>query len=239
MQGWSTFFLAAAGITLGWLLNQFSSWWSQRGQRQRTYRRMLFFLLQVEWLHERMDVSEWVDHYIDRMRELRIGGESMPEEVEIILREQITPQLAAVVMKRSKDELEKLEEGYTKAIDDLSQIAPFLAFRLEGRTSIVKRLDASQDLMGQVLNPEIGISAEQLSVLQAAMTDMQPDLLEEDLKQIRELMGAVALRIGPLTWLKTIRGYRPHGELTKEEKDELNDFIDEYIERIRERVPGL
>lgn len=239
MGEWSAVLFTAVGLAIGWLFNQISAWWQERGQRQRIYRRMLFFLLRVEWLHERMDVSEWVDHYIDRLRELKVGGDSISAEVETLLRNQITPKLASVAMRRTREELAEIEAGYIQAMEELSHIAPFLAYRLEGRTGIIKRLEAAQDVLGQLLDPLVSESSKEFGILQDAMSEMRPGLLEEDLEEVRELMRAIAIRIGPLTWLRTVRGYRPRGVLSQDEKDHLNEFIDELIEHLRKRVPEL
>lgn len=261
MEGWSAFVFTAGGIAIGWLFNQLSSWWSVRGQRQRVYRRMLFFLLQLEWLFERMDVSEYVDHYIIRVKE-QTGPEQMPPVIEKIMKERITAPLLQEAIKLSSAELAKLETGYTSAVTELSYIAPFIAFKLEGRTSIPARLDGAKEIIERVAGEHEGVlssimdeldvdptTREEIKALSEQMiepqaraihevlADMQPELLEEDLEEIRNLMSSISIRIGLFTWWRTVRGYREHGQLSKEEKEEMNDLIDDLVVRLKASVP--
>lgn len=254
MENWQAFILTAGGITIGWLLNQLSSWWNQRSERQRVYRRMLFYMLQLEWIFQRMDVTEFLDVYIHRLKDLKIPG-LMVEEQEDNFRHAMSKMLAKLALKRSGQELKSIEEGYKKAVYDLSHIAPFLAFQLEGRTSLVQRLEEAQEWVGDRRNlqammeelvakmhpeaasllPEVrhelsAVIANQLAFMEDVVEDHQHDELEEDIEIVQELQLKVAWCIGPLTWLRTRRGYRAAGQLPQEDQDAINEFIDDAVE---------
>lgn len=252
MDGWQGFLLAAAGIMLGWSLNQVSAWWGSRAERQRTYRRMLFFLLQLEWLFERLDVGGYVDHSLSRVKART--PEQVPPSMEAALRGQLVRLITRQNIQETAKELKELEVGYIEALKDLSHLAPFLAFRLEGKTNILKNLDGAQRMVGVMLDErdglmsglvaDLGLSPEekvqaqeemgkvlgpQAEVLGGIVDTMAPDLLKEDLSTIRELMCSVALRIGPGTWVRTKRRVQRKNHLSDEEQQLLNKFMDDHL----------
>lgn len=256
MEGWDAFKLTIGGVLIGWLLNQVSSWWSQRSERQRVYRRILFYLLQLEWIFQRMDVSEFIDHYIERLKELKVLV-LLNEEQEDNVRLAMYKILAKQALRRSDAELKSIEEGYKRAVEDLSHLSPFLAFQLEGRTSLVQRLEEAQDLVGDrvsfqsmmegvllSMHPSVSsqmsevrrelssIVDDQLPYLKDVLDDHQQDQLDDDIEMVQDLQRKIAIRIGPLTWFKTRAGYREAGRMPQEEQDELNAFIDDVVEAL-------
>ncbi len=219
---------------------------------------MLFFLLQLEWLFERMDVSEHIDHYLERIKVLDPSFDLSPD-IEKVMRDQITVQIRTAVLHKTVEELNQIEEGYKATVLELSYVAPFMAFQLEGRTTILSRLEDAKRSLDQMLDPLNGILPgmlgqlkmddslkaeilqdqgqafnEQIRTIKEVYVGMQPDVIEDDLEHMRKIMHSLAIRIGLLTWLRIKRGYGDRGKLPVEDAE----AIDVYVEQLLKAFPA-
>ena len=84
-------------------------------------------------------------------------------------------------------------------------------------------------LMGEVRQGIAQLVDEQLTFMKDVVEDHQYDQLQEDIEMVQDLQLSVAIRIGPITWLRTRRGYRAAGELPQEELDAMNALIDDMV----------
>ena len=227
MIDWQTLTITASGIGIGWLFSQFSSWWNNRGQRQRTKRRMLFYLLELEYLIARMDVEENVDYLIKGLR-TRSGG-AFSEQDEHKAREQIRPLIAQTLVPQSVSDIMELERGYLEAVEELSYIAPFIAYRLKGRTRLFKRFEQIRDLIEKVPTVDPTTSPKQLNMLSGFIETLKPEMVREDLKTARKELVSLSWLVGVTAFLKAKRRIRRSSTLNAEDRKDMDDYLDKLI----------
>ncbi len=260
MGEWSAVLFTAVGLAIGWLFNQISAWWTSRGQRLRIYRRMLFFLLQLEWLFEGASSTDVTDHALGRLREM-FPTDPMPKEVEEAFIEALHMQVTSSRLTRIKEELGNLEAEYRATITELSHIDPFIAFQLEGHTSILKNLEFGRSAVGGMVHPSEGLlpkmlrkleidpasiameitaqhstMAPQLDALSDALDSLRPKVLDADLVIIQDAMLAIGRQIGPYSWWRVRRGLRRDHVIDDAEREQLNEFLDGYLSSVKEHM---
>jgi hypothetical protein len=236
MDNWKPYALAVGSTVFGWALAQVSSWWSNRGQRQRTKKRMLFYLLELEYLIARMDVEEGVDHLIQAIKGKL--GPVFTEADERMIREQVRPLLVRVSIENTAEEIDELEDAYHDAVEELSYIAPFIAYRLKGRTRLFKRFEMVKNLLEKVPDVDPTIKPEQLGALGEFFESLHPKLITEDLKLVRSELVSLSWRIGLVALWKAKRRVRRSEVLSEDDKKDMDDYIDELLSFMMQKYPN-
>jgi len=236
MIDWKTLTITACGITIGWVFSQLSSWWNNRGQRQRTKRRMLFYLLELEYLIAKMDVEREVDYMIVAIR--KRAGQAFTAKDEQTVREQVRPLLARAVVEQGAEEIDGLEKGYHEAVEELSYIAPFIAYRLKGRTRLFKRFELLRALLDKVPAVDPSVTPEQLGALGAFFESLNPKVIREDLKTIRTELVSLSWSIGPVALLKAKRRVERSLTLSEDDKKDMEEYLDQLLNFMMQRFPN-
>ncbi|MBL7951770.1 MAG: hypothetical protein JNM62_08615 [Flavobacteriales bacterium] len=236
MIDWKTLTITACGIAIGWVFSQLSSWWNNRGQRQRTKRRMLFYLLELEYLIARMDLQREVDYMISSIRAK--AGEAFTPEEEQKVRAQVRPMLVRMAVEWTLPELDELEKGYHGAVEELSYVAPFVAYRLKGRTGLLKRLELARGLIAKVPTLDPAVTAEHQQAFADFFEDLNPKATIEDLKAIRSELVSLSWRIGPVAVWKAKRRVRRSSSLTADDTKDMEEYLEQLIEFMTQRFPN-
>lgn len=197
---------------------------------------MLFYLLELEYLIARMDVEEAVEHLISTLQQKAEGAIS-DEEVDKI-RSQVRPLLAKTAIEQIVPELTELEEGYHSAVEELSYIAPFIAFRLKGRTRLFQRFGVVKDLMEKVPALDPSIPPDQLEAMGDYFDSLQPNVIKEDLKVIRNELVSLSWRVGPVALWKAKRRIRRSSSLSEDDRKDMEKHVDQLISFMMTRLPN-
>lgn len=236
MTDWKPWALTVGATAFGWMLAQVSSWWSNRGQRLRTKRRMLFYLLELEYLIARLDVEEGVDYMIVTLS--KKVGNAFTETDERMMRDQVRPLLARMAVENTAEEIEELKEGYHDAVEELSYIAPFIAYRLKGRTRLIQRFEIVKELLAKVPDLDPTVAPEQLDALGEFFETLNPKLIKEDLGIIRSELVSLSLRIGPVALWKAKRRVRRSEMLSEDDKKDMEEYLEQVIQFMIQRFPN-
>ena len=233
---WKSIAFALGATGFGWALAQVSSWWSNRGQRQRTRKRMLFYLLELEYLIARMDVEDGVDHMTQAFRKKL--GSAFTDEDERMVREQVRPLLVRVSIENTVEEIDELEEGYHDAVEELSYIAPFIAYRLKGRTRLFKRFELVKELLEKVPEMDPTVKPDQLGALDEFFESLHPKLITEDLKLVRSELVSLSWRIGLVALWKAKGRVRRSELLSEDDKNDMDQYIEQLMSFMMQKYPN-
>lgn len=233
---WKTIALALGATGFGWALAQVSTWWSNRGQRQRTRKRMLFYLLELEYLIARMDVEHGVDHMVEAIRKKL--GSAFTDKDELMVREQVRALLVRVSIENTAEQIDELEEGYHNAVEELSYIAPFIAYRLKGRTRLFKRFELVKDLLGKVPELDPTVKPDQLDALDEFFETLHPKLISEDLKLVRSELVSLSWRIGLVASWKAKQRVHRSESLSDDDKRDMEEYMERLLSFMMQKYPN-
>src|SRR5690606_37535036 len=166
-----------------------------------------------------MDVEEGVNHLIQSLRSK--VGDAFTAHDETMMRGQVRPLLACLVLDQSAEDLTDLEEGYHSAVEELSYIAPFIAYRLKGRTQLLRRFDVVRDLLEKAPSLDPTLTPPQMLAIAEVFDTLKPDLIKEDLEIVREELVSLSWRVGPFALWKAKRRIARSSSFTDDDRKDM------------------
>jgi hypothetical protein len=228
---WS-FISALISVAVGWFLNELSQWFRTRKDDKKAKRQVLYHLLEAHHVFKRLDVSEFIDMFIERYL-LRLPQEAQTHENKQIIVNTYTPYLQSLLTQDVVKELGQLEEKYINALDSLSGIDPITAYRLNGKTNIMKVLNFLQNYNSGL--PEKFPGEEELvqNQIDATMDVMGPQIIKDANRDLEDEILSISCSISFLSWYKVRKLLKK--SLNKGGTDSIRE-IDAIIDKI---IPTL
>jgi hypothetical protein len=227
--------LPLIGVVIGWALMQIGEWFKVAREDRRKIKKTIFFLLEVRHhLNLFTGDEEGISKYISILRK---KASFLPKEVsDDQIAAAISMGIKGVIKERpliTEDDLKNLTLNYSKSVDSLSEIDPFLAFRLYGRNNVHEILKELAQRM-KVSVVQFGDPKHQ-GEIDKAIDKIGPSVVRGLLADLEEIVLQLAKKIDRKTFNTAKR--RLSMPMTKERQKELEKFVEKIVKGMLETTP--
>lgn len=194
-------FTTLGSVAFGWLLSGTGQWLKGKREDRRIKKIVLYNLLETHHLFKQLDTSKDINQISEIVFEV-IPLEERSEELKIGIARFYKLYLQKMVEEHASEGLSKLEESFTKAIDELSKVDPINAFSLKGKTRIQVVFNLFATYFEQIKNdfPEDAYQITQVADI--SINEMRPNIISDALKDLEEEIKKISISIGLLTRFK-------------------------------------
>ncbi|WP_456462830.1 hypothetical protein [Reichenbachiella sp.] len=210
-------------LILGWGLSQFGEFWTDKKSDNKKLKKLLFNLLELRWLLKReLDLSKKITSYINQLK-AKLSEEFGIEATQGV--ELFQPIITDILKEKIVDpvRIKEIESKIDFTINELAEIYPVFAYELSGRYKIKDRLEKADSYFNEV--------SKLLEEMPKELTDwIQPRMSDDLLTELDKYIIEIAEKINKKT---KNQASEKLSETEDKETKEVNEFIHEYIERIK------
>lgn len=208
-------------LTIGWLLNEFGSWFKERRENKRILKNVLFHLLEMLHSFQKLNISK----DISKITEMTMKWIPEIEKVEGAKEElnKFYLQIFSGIFEQNvKEELAELEGNYIKSVEQLSHVNPVMAYRLKGRNKIMQGFEIMNHSISEMQNI-IGINDSETTYVEPTqfVNILKPDIVEASISTLKEEIIEIAKCVG----IKTLKDVKYSFEKNETDISKDEDFI--------------
>lgn len=224
-----TYITALFSIAFGWFLNELGQWFRTRQDDKKIKRRILYNLLETNFIFNQLDTSNIVELLTERIL-LRIPKHEQTEEVKQYLNQLYSGLISNLIQENVADNLESIEEKYTSAVDSLATIDPVTAYRLNGKTKIIETFDLLEDYYEEVKQQFPNDIEQMQGAIEIATNSIKPEIIKEAIEDLEEEIRDIAFSIDIRTWLKAKKTLKTSKErIRKDGAKKIDELLDKLI----------
>lgn len=179
------------GVSLGFILNEIAGLWKQRREDRRLLRRALFRLIDLHHTISPFD-SEQVSlalHNWIQSKDPNSADKIDPIELNSMFKNVIETFVTPIKL----ESLDDMKESYEKAVLDIAEIYPLLAFSLSGRSRYPSVMDRYFESVSPLL-PQENINYEKssevlISATKNILNNQLRNTLENDIRKVAKKIG--------------------------------------------------
>lgn len=218
-------FTTLGSVAFGWLLSGAGQWLKGRKEDRRVKKIVLYNLLETHHLFKQLDTSEDIKK-ISEIVFTMIPKEYQIEEVRIGITRFCQTNLQNMIEAHASEELNKLEESFTKAIDEFSKVEPLNAYRLKGKTRIMDVFNLLK-LYSENVKKDFEVDNHEVAeITDKSIAEFRPDLITYSIKDLEEEIKGISLSINILTRFKVNKVIKkPQSSLTEEYKTRVIEYF--------------
>jgi len=224
-MNWINKLLPVVTLILGWGISEFGKFSAERKNNIKKFKKLLINLLELRWLLKReIDLNNDITFYIGSLKQKIIAnfGEDAFGDAEVNM---IKPMIIEILKNKmvQPNKIKEIETNIDYTINELAEIYPVFAYELSGRFKIKERLEGAENYFSEV--------SEFIEEMPKELTEwIQPKLSNELFEELDEYILEIAKKINR----KTKRDIEEKFSINNsDDTDEMDGFIDEYIERIK------
>lgn len=224
-----TYITALFSIAFGWFLNELGQWFRTRQDDKKIKRRILYNLLETNFIFNQLDTSNIVELLTERVL-LRIPKHEQTEEVKQYLNQLYSGLISNLIQENVADNLESIEEKYTSAVDSLATIDPVTAYRLNGKTKIIETFDLLEDYYEEVKQQFPNDIEQMQGAIEITSNSIKPEIIKEAIEDLEEEIRDIAFSIDIRTWLKAKKTLKTSKErIRKDGVKKIDELLDKLI----------
>jgi len=224
-----TYITALISITFGWFLNELGQWFRTRQDDKKIKRRILYNLLETNFIFNQLDTSNIVELLTERIL-LRAPKHEQTGEVKQYLNKLYSGLIDGLIQDNVADNLESIEEKYTNAVDSLATIDPVTAYRLNGKTKIIETFDLLEDYYEEVKQQFPNDADEMQGAIEIATNSIKPEIIKEAIKDLEDEIRDIAFSIDIRTWYKVKQTLRSSKDrIRKDGVKKIDELLDKLI----------
>jgi hypothetical protein len=230
----TTALITILGVVIGWLLNELSFLIRLRIKDRRKLKKVLFNLLNVYFYLSRLNIGPQVDTLFNHLKKLL--QEPLDPDLMEFLKSIIIKNAEEILNERTREKINSIKNNYESSLKDLSEVNPFLAYRLSDKLDIYDLLDNLESWFKKISSD---LNLPNLEIEQNLLDAFQNKILKEYLDNLEAEIKKLSLSIGFLYWMKIISQLRKIKKIRENEiKKEFDDFLKEIINRGERHDPG-
>ena len=230
----TTALITILGVVIGWLLNELSFLIRLRIKDRRKLKKVLFNLLNVYFYLSRLNIGPQVDTLFNHLKKLL--QEPLDPDLMEFLKSIIIKNAEEILNERTREKINSIKNNYENSLKDLSEVNPFLAYRLSDKLDIYYLLDNLESWFKKISSD---LNLPNLEIEQNLLDAFQNKILKEYLDNLEAEIKKLSLSIGFLCWIKIISQLRKIKKIRENEiKKEFDDFLKEIINRGERHDPG-
>jgi hypothetical protein len=230
---WIKTILPLIGVVLGWLLSESGKIFADKKQDKRKLKKLLFFLLELRY-HFAKELSNEIDlgKYINILKG-KMAGKFVIDKNDLDFNLGINawkPLLEQLLSKNKTqdDKFKYLAENIDKILIELAEIFPILAYELSGQHNIKERLNNLDNYFNEIQSMTDEMPFDIKQWINPKLTKELLDDLDESIEKIAKQIDTQTLHIS-------------NDKITKmsfeDDNNEMERFIDEYLEKVIENIP--
>jgi len=224
-----TYITALISITFGWFLNELGQWFRTRQDDKKIKRRILYNLLETNFIFNQLDTSNIVELLTERIL-LRVPKHEQTDEVKQYLNKLYSGLIDGLIQDNVADNLESIEEKYTNAVDSLATIDPVTAYRLNGKTKIIETFDLLEDYYEEVKQQFPNDADEIQGAIELATNSIKPKIIKEAIEDLEDKIRDIAFSIDIRTWYKVKQTLRSSKDrIRKDGVKKIDELLDKLI----------
>lgn len=228
------------GIGIGWLLNHADQWFKARQEDKRKLKEVLYNLLETYHLFIRSDFDRYIKLISNKVFQ-RLPKEHQTAEVDIFLNQLYSNMINNFLKPDLINDNKKIEKSYQDSIKLLSSVDPFLAYKLGGKTAIIKFFEHFDNYIKELNENLIKTYPSDTEGIQGSFKIIgdiiKPDIINEAIKILEEDIYKVAFEINLVVWLKSRRILsKIKRRITIEVDKKLDEMIDKYEKSCKIKV---
>lgn len=229
-----TYLGALFSVVVGWFLNELGQWFRTRREDRKIKKQILYNLLEVNFFLNQFDTSEITQLLTSRIL-LRFPESEQTEDLKQCLNQFYSEIIRGTIQNNVANNLQKIEEKYTNAVDSLATIDPITAYRLNGKTTILQSFDLLHDYFEEVkktFQSEDEIVQNQISL---TIDILKPEMIRESILDIEDEIKDIAFSIDLWTCIKvkkTLQYLKDRVKIDGEKK--IDELLDKLIPNITE-----
>ncbi|MGY5351135.1 hypothetical protein ACXGQW_00940 [Wenyingzhuangia sp. IMCC45533] len=218
-------------LFFGWGLSEYGKYNLEQKNDRKKLKKVIYNLLELRWLLKKdieleKEILKYFEYFI--IKYSKEIGEIDKADSEIVFKK-IMPVISENLKNKTDNNLKygKVEINMDKTIEELSEIDPIFAYKLEGKHQVRKKLNQTENYINDIEKSLINEFSESDLTIN---NWIKPRLETELIKQLEISILDIAKRINKKTKLEIVKLFK---EKKIEENIELNDLIDEFIQKIK------
>lgn len=223
--------VGSLSVGLGWILNEVSQLFRNRGENRRIKKRVLHDLLEMNFILSRLDLKPFIEliiSEIEKALEQRFNNYERKE-----MQNQLQKLLSNTLESDAIDDLEDLDDSYLEAILELSKVDPVRAYYLRNKTRLFENFDKIEFYFDSLKEqPEI-LEDESFTEAKKAIDPIIFDRFSDEIKNLREDTIDLASSIGIRTKRSVKKILTINLEPTEEMQVMMQGMIQEMIKNIQ------
>jgi hypothetical protein len=227
----TTALITILGVVIGWLLNELSFLIRLRIKDRRKLKKVLFNLLNVYFYLNKLKIKmgPQVDILFNHLKKL-LQEPSDPELIEFV-KSTFIKNANEILNEYVHEKINSIKNNYESSLKDLSEVNPFLAYRLSDKLDIYDLLDNLESWFKKISSD---LNLPNLEIEQNLLDAFQNKILKEYLDNLEAEIKKLSFSIGFLYWMKIISQLRKIKKIRVDEneiKKEFDNFLKEIINR--------
>jgi len=221
------FIFSIIGISTGWFLNQISQWLNIRQKEKGSLKNIIFNLLEINHWLIRCDFDKIQSTVSSKILE-RIPKKEQSPEMIASFNKYINSMVQDFLKPQIFSQIEEMEENYISAINELSFIAPFSAYYLNGKTKIFKKFEKLREWYSSLKNE----NPMETNAIEAgekkAFSILNSEFLRDAIKDLESEIISLSWKVSFSMWLRARSTLKQMKRgITVELEDKLNQFFDD------------
>ena len=224
-----TYITALFSIAFGWFLNELGQWFRTRQNDKKIKRRILYNLLETNYIFNHLDTSNIVELLTERIL-LRVPKDEQTEEVKQYLNQLYSGLINNLIQDNVADNLESIEEKYTNAVDSLATIDPVTAYRLNGKTKIIETFNLLEDYYEEVKKQCPNNIDQMHGDIETTTNFIKPEIIKDAIEDLEEEFRDIAFSIDIRTWFKVKNTLKSSKERIRNDGvKKIDELLDKLI----------
>jgi hypothetical protein len=177
-----------------------------------------------------------VDILFNHLKKL-LQEPSHPDLIEVV-KSTFIKNANEILNEYVHEKINSIKNNYESSLKDLSEVNPFLAYRLSDKLDIYDLLDNLESWFKKISSD---LNLPNLEIEQNLLDAFQNKILKEYLDNLEAEIKKLSFSIGFLYWMKIISQLRKIKKIRADEneiKKEFDDFLKEIINRGERHEPG-
>ncbi|SHG02544.1 hypothetical protein SAMN05444274_1212 [Mariniphaga anaerophila] len=219
---------ALFSTAFGWFLNELGQWFRTKNEDKKIKKRILFNLLETNFIFNKLDNSAIVDLLSERIL-LRIPKQEQSNEAKQYLIQLYSGVIKEIAQDNVSNSLIEIENNYSKAVEDLATIDPITAYRLNGKTKILQTFDILENYYNKIKQQFPDDNEQVQNSFEIATQTIEPGIIKDAISDLELEIRAVAFSIDFKTWYEVRRTLKKSKDRVK--KDGIK-MIDELLDKL-------
>lgn len=226
-----TVLVSLGSLTLGWLLNELSSYFKTRKQEKSSLNEVLYFQLQIWNLIIKTNIEFIIKGLKQLLKEKGIENHEDLKMIDYIFKSFVESTLVEMFSKSIED----IHQNYNAKIENLSKHYPIIAYRISDKNIVhnyLNTLDGYFKKVSDSLKNDNILSEEPESKYTPSTNKEAMDLLRETLKPYLHAQAKESIEEDLLLVARKLSLFDFWQIKRRVKNRSLDEFLDEYLDQI-------
>ncbi|OFX70094.1 MAG: hypothetical protein A2X12_06315 [Bacteroidetes bacterium GWE2_29_8] len=176
-----TILTVIGSVIVGWGLNEISKLFSRYSENKQTKKKVLYHLIIIYYNIQKLDIENFNNYFG------YIKNKLEEEKIEMGIEEEEFNKIIMTIYNENfkiiSNRIKSIEDNYSKSIEDLAKINPFIAYKLNGITIIFEAFETMDNYFKQVVQ-NINYKNNVNEAMSYVDIFLKPEFLKKNIKTI-------------------------------------------------------